>query len=263
MDETTISHWIDNVIDQYPSGYVEVMASVSVQIAYLSLGLCIECIRPRYHSETSLKMLVQSLWNHAAATAVHILYVASRHGESVLTQTFNTRPYKLPSWTEVLGQLAVALVLRDVLFYTIHRLWHVPKVYQLIHTKHHEVLYPSKHHIFTISYMSMTDFLFLYGLPVMAVAKFLEMNIITTMAFALVSAVGEQIKLILGNDGHDSHHLSLGPPYGVYFIDDLLGVSFLHTRSLSSGYFTNTPQCLYGRAKSLRRTIITDKHGVE
>lgn len=50
--------------------------------------------------------------------------------------------------------------------------------------------------MWTISYMSIADFLFLYGAPIVAVAKMLEIDIITTMLFTLISAVAEQMKLV-------------------------------------------------------------------
>ncbi|KAF4627048.1 hypothetical protein G7Y89_g11109 [Cudoniella acicularis] len=132
-----ISQWIDKLIDRYPTGYVEVLASVSVQVVYLIFGLFVEWIRPSYVSGTSRKILVQSLRNHVVATMVHVAYVASREGESVLTRTF-TQPYGLPLWREVVSDLVVVLLLRDMLFYVIYRLWHVPGVYERVHAKHHE-----------------------------------------------------------------------------------------------------------------------------
>ncbi|OAA57897.1 fatty acid hydroxylase superfamily protein [Niveomyces insectorum RCEF 264] len=225
---SALAGFVDGIMDRYPSGYVEVLASVSVQLIYLAFGLFVECIRPAYVSETSRKMLVQSLRNHVAATLVHVLYVAWMGGQPVLTRTFATRPYTLPPWTEVVRHLAIALVLRDVLFYTIHQLWHLPQLYKFVHAKHHEVRRPSRHHILTISYMSVTDFMFLYGFPVMAVAKALEMDILTTMAFSFVSAVGEQIRLVFGDVGHDEHHLTNTGDYGVYGIMDTLFSRYGH-----------------------------------
>jgi len=220
-----ISQFIDKWIDRYPTGYIEVLASVSVQVVYLIFGLFVEWIRPSYMSGTSRKMLVESLLNHAIATIVHVVYVFSRGGESVLTRTF-TRPYSLPLWRELVSDLVVGLLLRDVLFYIIHRLWHVPGVYEWVHAKHHEVQQPGEHHVWTISYMSVVDFLILYGVPVMAGAKVLEMNIMTTMAFALLSAVGEQVKLVYGDNAHEEHHVDMTVNYGVYgFMDSIFGTS--------------------------------------
>ena len=92
--------------------------------------------------------------------------------------------------------------------------------YKFVHAKHHKVRHPGQHHILTISYMSVTDFVFLYGIPVVAIAKLLEMNIVTTLLYSFVSAAGEQVKLVWGDEAHDEHHLSGKGNYGVYGVTD-------------------------------------------
>jgi len=216
---------IDTFIDRYPAGWVEVFADVSIQLTYLALGLVVEWIRPSYNSKSSKKMVLQSLRNHAAGVIMHVCSVFYMRGEPMLTRTF-LRPYSLPSWGEVVGDVFTALVLRDVVCYTIHRLWHMPGVYKHIHAKHHQILDPREHHVWTVSYMSFADFLFLYACPVMAIAKVLEMNIVTVAAFALISSVGEQWNLVYGNQSHDDHHATGKLNYGVYGImDTILGTS--------------------------------------
>ncbi|TKW57367.1 Fatty acid hydroxylase domain-containing protein 2 [Colletotrichum tanaceti] len=212
---------MDGLIERYPAGYIEIMGSVSVQLVYMVVGLFMEWLRPPYASATSRKMLTQSLWNHVVATMTHVAFVVFSGGRSMLTRTF-VRPYSLPSWAELARDLAVGLLLRDVVFYVVHRLWHAPGVYERVHAKHHEIRHPGNHHVWTISYMSTADFMFLYGVPVVGIAKLLEMNIVTTLAFSLVSAVGEQIKLMWGDEAHDEHHLNLAPNYGVYGLMDTI-----------------------------------------
>ena len=102
-------------------------------------------------------MIVQSLRNHIVASAIHVIYVFSPGSKSVLTTTF-TRP----SLTGISLHLAMGMVLRDVIFWIIHRLWHVPGVYEHIHKKHHEVVCPGDHHVWTISYMGSGGFCILY-----------------------------------------------------------------------------------------------------
>lgn len=224
-DAIFLSQWTDNLIDRYPTGYVEVLASVSIQVIYLLLGLFIESTRAPYTSMTSRRMLVHSLLNHVAATLVHIMYVLSMGGKGVLTRTY-IQPYALPAWRELVSDLVVGMVLRDIVFYFLHRMSHLPGIYERIHAKHHEIRQPREHHVWTISYMSTIDFLSLYGLPVIIVAKVLEMNILTTMTFALISAAGEQIQLISGGDSHEEHHVNMTVNYGIYgLMDNMLGTS--------------------------------------
>ncbi|KZL65873.1 C-4 methylsterol oxidase (atty acid hydroxylase), partial [Colletotrichum tofieldiae] len=216
---------MDMLIERYPAGYIEIMGSVSVQLVYMVVGLFLERLRPPYVSATSRQMLTQSLWNHVVATMTHVAFVMSTGGQSMLTRTF-IQPYSLPSWREFARDLAVGLLLRDAVFYIIHRIWHAPGVYERVHAKHHEIKHPGNHHVLTISYMSVADFMFLYGFPVVGIAKLLEMNLATTLAFSFVSAVGEQVKLLWGDDAHDDHHLNLAPNYGVYgLMDGICGAS--------------------------------------
>jgi sterol desaturase/sphingolipid hydroxylase (fatty acid hydroxylase superfamily) len=216
---------MEQLLDRYSAGYVEILGSVSVQVVYLIVGLVLEWMRPPYNSATSRKMVAHSLMNHVVATSVHVTYVMSRGGESVLSRTF-TQPYGLPGWKEFASDMMIGILLRDAIFWIIHRLWHTPGIYERVHAKHHEIKYPVNHHVWTISYMTVMDFLFLYGLPVVAVAKALEMNILTTLAFALFSAVGEQVKLVWGDEAHDEHHLNMAVNYGACgFMDKLFGTS--------------------------------------
>ncbi|KAK0625912.1 fatty acid hydroxylase superfamily protein [Immersiella caudata] len=210
---------MDTLISRYPPGYIEILGSVSVQLIYIAFGLVVERFRPAYKSSTTPKMLIQSLRNHIVATLMHVAYVFLRGGRSVLTRTF-TPPYSLPTPGELLIDLVLALTMRDAVFWAIHRLWHAPGIYRFVHAKHHEVRRPGDHHILTISYMTVTDFVFLYGLPVVGVAKVLEMNILTTLIYSFVSAAGEQVKLVWGDEAHDKHHLSGKGNYGVYGVMD-------------------------------------------
>lgn len=216
--------WLSEMIDDYPAGYIEILSNVVIQVVYLTAGLMIECFRPTYKSRTSWRMLRQSLRNHALAVILHVAFVTAIGGRSVLSRTFS-KPFNLPQWREVVSDLVIGVVLREVIFYFIHRFWHFPSVYERVHAKHHEILDPAEHHVWITSYMTYTDFLFLYGLPVLAVIKLLEMNIVTTMLFSLVAAMGEPIQLIVGNDiAHDEHHKDGSVNFGSYgFMDSLFG----------------------------------------
>lgn len=210
------------LLARYAPGQVEVLGSVMVQLIYIAFGLLIEHkIRPAYNSKTTRKMLIHSMRNHVVATLIHVGYVVYHRGESVLTRTF-IPPYRLPPLTEAAMHLVLAFMLRDVVFWVIHRIWHLPGIYDLIHEKHHQVLTPGEHHILTISYMSVVDFVVLYGLPIVGVAKLLEMDIFVTLLYAFVSAAGEQVKLVCGDEMHDEHHLDGRVNFGAYGITDWL-----------------------------------------
>ena len=210
---------INYLLSKYPAGWVEVMGSVSVQVAYLLFGLCLECLRSPYKTSTSPKMIIQSLRNHLIATVIHVAFETWKAGGSVLTRTF-ILPFTPPSIHEIIRDLTIGLLMRNVMFWAIHRLWHIPGIFKWVHAKHHEVKYPGNYHLWTISYMTVVDFVFLYGLPVITVAKTLEMNIITTLLFAFISAVGEQMKLVWGDKAHDEHHQNGTVNLGCYGVMD-------------------------------------------
>ncbi|GKT84975.1 C-4 methylsterol oxidase [Colletotrichum tofieldiae] len=169
---------MDMLIERYPAGYIEIMGAFPCSwFTWLSgcswNGCGPQPLEPRRGDHDPCRLC-----------DVH-------GGQSMLTRTF-IQPYSLPSWREFARDLAVGLLLRDAVFYIIHRIWHAPGVYERVHAKHHEIKHPGNHHVLTISYMSVADFMFLYGFPVVGIAKLLEMNLATTLAFSFVSAVGSR-----------------------------------------------------------------------
>lgn len=221
-----VSGQMDRLIEVYPSGYLEIAASVNVQIVYLIIGIAVEAGRrmfdTTYKCRSSYSMIGRSLYNHVVASLVHVAYVYMRGGEAVLTDTWRM-PYEMPTGLDIVRQVITALLMREVFFYSVHRLFHeVPFLMKHIHSKHHEVLEPAQHHVWTISYMSVIDFLILYGAPVMLVAKALEMDIMALQLFALVSASHEQVNIVTGAEDHEDHHSGAAKGYGVYGIMDKL-----------------------------------------
>jgi sterol desaturase/sphingolipid hydroxylase (fatty acid hydroxylase superfamily) len=217
--------WIDGLLARFSAGWIEVFADVSIQLTYLAFGLIVELLRPPYSSKTTKKMMLQSIRNHFVGAGIHIAYVLYKGGAPVLSSTY-ARPFIIPSLKEIVGDLIMALVLRDAICYLIHRFWHLPGVYETVHAKHHEILEPGNHHCWTVSYMSMTDFIFLYGGPVVIIAKMLELSIVTVAIFAFLSAVGEQVKLVYGDESHDEHHVNGTVNFGTYgLMDSLCGTS--------------------------------------
>ncbi|EXF82822.1 fatty acid hydroxylase superfamily protein [Colletotrichum fioriniae PJ7] len=201
-------------LERCPPGYVEVLGSLGVQAGYFACGIIMEKMRPAYVTATSREVLNKSLLNHVILNSLHFAIATCMGGNSILSQGY-PKKYQLPSWTELISQLVIGLVLRDAVFWLIHRLLHVPGLY-LVHAKHHEIKNPGEHHVFTISYMSVADFFFLYAVPIVSVAKFLDMKLIATLAFSFISATGEQVKLVWGDEAHDEHHVNGAVNFGAY-----------------------------------------------
>lgn len=205
---------MNDFLERCPPAYVELLGSLGIQVGYFACGMIMEKMRPAYVTATSREVLNKSLLNHVILNSLHFAIATCMGGNSILSQGY-PKKYQLPSWTELISQLVIALVLRDAVFWIVHRLLHIPGLYR-VHAKHHEIKNPGDHHIFTISYMSLADFFFLYAIPIVSVARFLDMKLVTTLAFSFISATGEQVKLVWGDEAHDEHHVNGAVNFGAY-----------------------------------------------
>ncbi|OHE95116.1 fatty acid hydroxylase [Colletotrichum orchidophilum] len=206
---------MDNFLERCPPGYVEVLGSLGVQLGYFACGIIMEKMRPAYVTATSREILHKSIFNHFILNSLHFVIACCMGGKSILSHKYPA-PYQLPSWSAFISELAIGMVLRDAVFWIIHRLLHIPGVYERVHAKHHEIKNPGNHHVFTISYMSAVDFFFLYAIPIVSVARFLDMKLVTTLVFSFISATGEQVKLVWGDEAHDEHHVNGAVNFGAY-----------------------------------------------
>jgi len=120
--------------------------------------------------------------------------------------------------------ILISILLLDIFFYMLHRLFHIPALYKRFHKKHHEILSPVG---FSSLYMTITDFYFGNLLP-----GYLPMFIVgahpITIKIWIVMAILNTI--LLAHSGywvanyHDKHHSLFNKNYGAnIFMDKLLG----------------------------------------
>lgn len=130
--------------------------------------------------------------------------------------------------------LFVSRLVTEVLFYSIHRLAHIPTLYHFVHKKHHEITTPIG--ISTV-YMTLLDFYFANVLPIYFPVLMLKSHPLTIKLWS----VGTTLAAIIGGhsgikyiaDSHDYHHTLFTKNFGTdLFMDNLFGTNYKKTQSV-------------------------------
>lgn len=121
----------------------------------------------------------------------------------------------------------------EVLFYSIHRLAHIPSIYQTVHKKHHEIITPIG--ISTV-YMTVLDFYFANVLPIYFPVIMLNSHPFTiklwSIGTTLAAIIGGHSGLKYIAESHDYHHTLFTKNFGTdLFMDSLFGTDYKKTQS--------------------------------
>lgn len=115
----------------------------------------------------------------------------------------------LPSSSEIIRDLAVGCILREIMFYYTHRVFHHPTLYPLIHKRHHRFTAPVA---LAAQYASVTEHIFANILPISLPLMFTHSHIVTFWIFLALELV-ETTTVHSGYDffarsaqRHDLHH---------------------------------------------------------
>jgi len=141
-----------------------------------------------------------------------------------------------------LGSFGLCLVLHDTWFYWVHRLLHTPRLFKLMHKRHHDFHYPSPFAGLALDYGEavvhsfflavLTFFIPLHIHVIMAIFVFLSVtSIYGHMGFDIFkprkSQWGISKVLCLSPNVHGNHHLQYKGNFALYFKtwDYLMGTS--------------------------------------
>ncbi|TGZ76613.1 hypothetical protein EX30DRAFT_360359 [Ascodesmis nigricans] len=117
---------------------------------------------------------------------------------------------ELPAVGEVVWQVAVALVIREVLFYYSHRVFHWRGVYRWVHKMHHEYVTPVA---WSAQYCTVLEHIVANVLPILIPGIVLRMHILTFSLWAgsqslqaTIDHAGWNTWLWWQARSHDRHH---------------------------------------------------------
>lgn len=132
----------------------------------------------------------------------------------------------LPSFHEVLIELAILIVIEEIGFYYAHRMFHHPMIYKHIHKKHHEWTAPVA---LMAVYCHPLEHLVANLLPPAIGVVLLNSHLATTwlwlcsvIVVTLNDHSGYHLPFMVSPEAHDYHHLKFNQCYGVLGILDYL-----------------------------------------
>lgn len=126
----------------------------------------------------------------------------------------------LPALSEVAWQLPATMCLVEILFYTSHRLLHVPWLYRAIHKRHHEYKAPCA---FAAVYAHPVEACLGNTVAVIGPAFFLQYHLLTYLvglALGWVFTCTNHSGYLVIKESHDKHHELFNCEYGTMGILD-------------------------------------------
>lgn len=129
----------------------------------------------------------------------------------------------LPPPTEVIRCFAVAVMIREAMFYYTHRMFHHPRVYKHIHKKHHEFVAPVA---LAAQYATFTEHLLANVVPVVVPCALQDAHIISfwcfqafATGFATLDHAGWDVG-VWTQKHHDDHHKVFDREFGTIGVMD-------------------------------------------
>jgi sterol desaturase/sphingolipid hydroxylase (fatty acid hydroxylase superfamily) len=144
-------------------------------------------------------------------------------------QTLFDHSAALPSAWEIIRDVAVCRVLREVSFYYLHRSFHHPRLYAAVHKQHHQFNVTTA---FAGQYAHPVEQFFVNLLPVVLPPQLLRVHVCTfwlLLSLSLLDSACTHSGFTFFSpswtqvEHHDTHHLMLNGNYGSTWMDWLHG----------------------------------------
>ncbi|KAF9481349.1 sterol desaturase [Pholiota conissans] len=237
LTSTFARQWA-TIVTTYPHPLIEFCGSLVVQVLFFwipcSIYMSLEHIAPafarRHKIQPAPKPATRSdilqclqvvLRNQVVATIMQILLLGANH--------FSGKPSKyrivpvLPSAFEFLSGIALSILIREVSFYYIHRIFHQPYFYARIHKTHHRFVAPMS---LAAQYASIPEHIVANIMPLVLPGLLFDCHILTYWGF-LASQLIDTSTVHSGYDFfarvaemHDKHHELFNVNYGVIGLVD-------------------------------------------
>ena len=122
-----------------------------------------------------------------------------------------------------LFDMITSLILTDILFYSAHKLFHLPFLYKRFHKKHHQIIAPIG---FSAIYMTVPDLYIGSIIPVYLPLILLQAHPLTISLWIVFTTANTVLISHSGFEGlsnfHDSHHLHFNKNFGINILMDKL-----------------------------------------
>lgn len=130
--------------------------------------------------------------------------------------------------TKFIIDIVLTFFMTDVLFYIVHRIFHLPFLYQKFHKRHHQIIAPVG---FSALYMTIPDLYFGNILPIYLPIYIMNAHPITIKCWLVMITIDTILLAHSGfsgiSDYHDHHHSQFNKNYGTnVFMDKLFGTYY-------------------------------------
>jgi sterol desaturase/sphingolipid hydroxylase (fatty acid hydroxylase superfamily) len=159
----------------------------------------------------------ETIWKSVQLAVVHVavaaiggicltLLIGQPTDRPHLQRTLSRMDAQLPPLSEILLNVAAAVLLFDFVFYVLHRLMHTRLLYRKIHFRHHLAHIPSP---FAVVHAHPLDYLLTQALPVMGLVRLLDAHAVTmgiVGSSGLLAAMYSHSSDLVGIMSHQNHH---------------------------------------------------------
>lgn len=238
------------IVTNYHPVTIELVGTFAVQLVSFwlvsFLFLALDTLAPDFSRRHKLQPMVRQpsrsdvlacvavvAKNQLVTTMLHVGQLAAiSHG---LVTGYRIDDTTVPTWEELVRDILVCILLREVLFYYSHRLLHHPRLYARIHKMHHRFVAPVA---LAAQYAHPIEQVFANTLPITLPPQLLGSHVLTFWAY-LALELGGTATVHSGYDFfrgmarmHDLHHEKFNVNYGsIGLLDWIYGTNVLRTKA--------------------------------